>query len=175
MRKINVGSVERIKKAAPLIENKIKINISFGNNYVNISGNELNEFIAEKIILAVDFGFDPEDALLLRNEDFVMEFVGIKEFTRRKNVKDVKARVIGTEGKAKRTIETLTGAVLCIKDNCVGIIVDTLHCDAAVQAVKSLIQGARHGNVFAYLEKQGVVARNSDNEDLGLREKKNEK
>jgi len=170
MRTLRVEQMSKIKKAVPAIENKVKVKISFGKGSVGIKGNELNEFLVEQIIRAVDFGFHVEDALLLVNEDFVLEFISIKEHTRRKNLEDVRSRVIGTDGKAKRTIEKLTGCVIVVNDNIVGLIVDSIHLDSVVQALESLIRGAKHGNVFAYLEKQNVGRRKFDNEDLGLKE-----
>jgi len=132
-------------------------------------GSELNEYLVEKVLRAVDFGFGVEDALLLISEDFVLEFVGVKSHTHRKNLKDVRARLIGTGGKARKTIENLTGSVLVIQGNRVGLIVDSEHLDVTVQAIESLIQGAKHGNVFARLEKQNVARRRFDSEDLGLK------
>ena len=162
--------MNKIKKAVPVIENKIKIKISFQKNQITIKGSELNEYLVEQIVRAVDFGFNAEDALLLKNEDFVLEFIGVKEHTPRKNLKEVRARLIGTGGKARKTIENLTGAVIVIHNNKVGVIVDSEHLDSIVQAIISLIQGAKHGNVFAYLEKQNVSRRKSYGEDLGLKE-----
>jgi len=170
MRNVIVQSMRKVKKAVPVIENKIKVKIGFGRGKVSVSGSELNEFLVEKIIRAVDFGFHIDDALLLINEDFVLEFIEVKEHTRRKNLKEVRARLIGTEGKARKTIENLTGSVIVIHDNTVGVIVDSIHLDAVVQGIESLIQGAKHGNVFAYLEKQNVSRRKFDEEDLGLKE-----
>ncbi len=170
MRIIQVEHLGKIKKAVPIIENKIKIKFSFGKDRVIINGNEINEFLIEKIVRAVDFGFDIDDALLLLNDKFVLEFIGIKEFTRRKNLKEVRARVIGTSGKARKTIENLTGSVIVISSNNVGIIVDADHLDAVTQAIESLIGGAKHGNVFAYLEKQNLSRRHFDEEDLGLKD-----
>jgi rRNA processing protein Krr1/Pno1 len=42
--------------------------------------------------------------------------------------------------------------------------------DAVTQAIENLIRGAKHGNVFAYLEKQNINRGKFDDEDLGLRE-----
>lgn len=170
MRSVNVQNIAKIRKAVPLIENKIKIKIGFGKNNLTVSGSELNEFIVEKVIEAIDFGFDAEDALLLKDEDFVLEFIDVKEHTRRKNLKDVRARIIGTDGKAKKTIENLTGSVIVISENKLGVIVDSDHLDATIQAIESLIQGSKHGNVFSYLEKQNAGIRNRYREDLGLKE-----
>ena len=162
--------MNKIKKAVPAIENRIKIKISFQKNKITVKGSELNEYLVEQIVRAVDFGFYVEDALLLKNEDFVLEFIDIKGHTRRKNLKEVRARVIGTGGKARKTIENLTGSVIVIQSNRVGIIVDSDHLDAATQGITSLIQGAKHGNVFAYLEKQNVSRRKFSGDDLGLKE-----
>ena len=170
MRNVIVEKMNKIKKAVPVIEDKVKIKIGSKKGSVSLKGSELNEYTVEQIIRAVDFGFDVEDALLLKNEDFVLEFINVKEHTHRKNLKEVRARLIGTEGKARKTIENLTGAVIVINENSVGVIVDSEHLDSVTQAIVLLIQGAKHGNVFAYLEKQNVSRRKFSGEDLGLKE-----
>jgi len=170
MRKIQVTAMRKIKKAVPLIENRLKVHFKFGRDQVVITGSELNEFLCEEIVRAVDFGFRADDALLLKDDNFVLEFIEVKENTHRKNLKDVRGRLIGTEGKAKKTIENLTDSVIVINGNRVGVIVDSNHLDAVVQAIESLIRGAKHGNVFSYLEKQGVAIRRKGEDDLGLKE-----
>jgi ribosomal RNA assembly protein len=169
MRSIVVQNMKKIKRAVPAIENKVKVKIGFGKDRVSVRGAELNEFLVEKIILAIDFGFDIDDALLLLNEEFVLEFIEVKEHTRRKNLKDVRSRIIGREGKAKRTIEKLTGSCIVIKDNRIGLIVDADHLSATVQGIEGLIGGSKHGNVFGFLERQGSKVSRGD-EDLGLKE-----
>lgn len=172
MKKVQVTAMNKIRKAIPLIENKFNIKIHPQKGYVKLDGSEVNEFVTEKMIRAIDFGFDPEDALLLRNETFVLEFVNIKEHTHRNNLTDIRSRVIGTGGKAKKTIENLTGAVIAINANQVGIIADSEHIVQTIQGIVSLIQGSKHGNVFAYLEKQNATLRKVDAEDLGLKDPK---
>ncbi|MDH3353493.1 MAG: hypothetical protein OEL87_03530 [Nanoarchaeota archaeon] len=169
MRNVPVINMKRIKKAVPAIENKIKVKIGFGKGFVSIKASELNEYLVEQVIRAVDFGFYVDDALLLLNEDFVLEFIEVKEHTRRKNLKEVRARLIGTGGKARKTIEKLTGSEIVIHDNTVGVIVDSEHLEAVIQGIESLIQGAKHGNVFAYLEKQNISRKKFEKDDLGLK------
>lgn len=169
MRNLIVENMRRVKKAVPEIEEKIKIKVSFGKGSISVRGSEFNEFLAEEVIRAVDFGFRIDDALLLKNEKFNLEFIDIKGHTHRKNLKDVRARVIGRDGKARKTIEKLTGAVIVINANDVGVIVDNIHLDSVIQAIESLIRGAKHGNVFAYLEGQNVSRARFDEDDLGLR------
>jgi KH domain-containing protein len=170
VRSIVVTNMRKVKLAVPKIERKVKVNFSFNRNGVVIKGKEYEEFMVEEIVKAVDFGFDLEDAFLLLDEDFSLKFLDIKSLTRRKNIKDVRARVIGTNGKALKTIENLTGAAIVLSNNTVGVIVDSGHLDAIVQGIESLGRGAKHGNVFAYLEKQNVGARKLNEEDLGLKE-----
>ena len=168
--KLVIEKINKIKKAVPLIESKIKIKIRVEGGFVFIEGSEYNEYIVEKILKAVDFGFDAEDALTLLDEDFEIEFINIKEHTPRKNLSDVRARIIGTGGKAKRTIEELTAGIVVLNGNTVGIIVDSEHLSQAVQGIISLIQGSKHGNVFSYLEKQNAELRKLSEEDLGLKD-----
>lgn len=171
-RRIVIENVKKIKKAIPLIESKVKVKLLYNKGSLNIVGDELTEYLVEKVIGAVDFGFDPEDALLLLNKDFILEFINIKDHTYRKNLADVRARLVGTGGRAKRTIEELTGGIIVLNSNTVGIIVDNEHLAQAIQGIISLIQGSKHGNVFSYLERRNadLSKRNFDSEDLGLRE-----
>lgn len=183
MRSVLISNMRRVKRAVPVIENKVKVQIGFGRSsahpklrnrgarvgIITVKGNELNEFLVEKVLHAVDFGFDIDDALLLLNEDFVLEFIEVKEHTRRKNLKDVRSRIIGREGRARQTIEKLTGAAIVISGNDVGVIVDADHLAMTIQGIESLISGSKHGNVFGFLERQGAKINKMD-EDLGLRE-----
>ncbi len=164
-----VENNRRIKKAVPLIEARVKIKINCSKGSVFIEGPEYHEYIVEKILKAVDFGFDVEDALMLLNDNFTIEFINVKEHTHRKNLTDIRARLIGTDGRAKRTIEELTGGAVVLNANTIGIIVDSEHLSQTVQGIKSIIQGAKHGNVFSYLEKQNAELRHIDEEDLGLK------
>lgn len=169
MRNVIVTNMNKIKKAVPVIENKVKVKIGFGKGNISIKGSELNEYLVEKVIRAVDFGFNIDDALLLMSDNFLLEFIEVKEHTHRKNLKDVRARLIGTGGKARKTIQNLTGSEIVIQGNTVGVIVDADHLDAVMQGIESLIQGAKHGNVFAYLEKQNISKRKFERDDLGLK------
>ena len=165
-----VENPEKIKKAVSLIENKTKIRISLTGNRVVMKGSELNAFLVEKIIKAVDFGFDAEDAVLLLNENYVLEFINLKDHTRKRNLEEVRGRVIGIRGRAKKTIEELSGAVVAIRDNEIGIIVGAEQLDNVCQAFVSIIKGAKHANVFSYLERGNRNLKKIDSEDLGLKE-----
>jgi len=171
MHSIIVENPGKIKKIIKIIETKLDVKIVYNRNRFDIKGQEYNEFIVEKIIRAIDFGFDAEDALLLANEEYSLQFLSIKDHTKKKNLQEVRSRIIGANGRAKGTIQELTGAIIVVHDNQVGIIVSSEHLDSAIQAIISLIQGSKHANVFAYLEKQNKILRKFDEEDLGLKVK----
>jgi ribosomal RNA assembly protein len=172
VKKLIIEQVNKAKKAVPRIEEKLKVHISMNKNNFTIKGKkEYDEFIADNILRSVDFGFDIEDALLLLDENFVLEFIDIKEHTRRNNLKDVRARVIGRKGKAMKTIENLTGSVLFLRDNTLGLIVEADNLDVTVQSIESIIQGSKHGNAFSYLEKNKAGNEFRAPEDLGLTER----
>ena len=167
-----VTNLKKIKKAVPKIEAKVKIRFSFGASMVIIRGTELNEFLVEKIVQAVDFGFEVEDALLLLGQNHSLEFINVKEHTRRKNLHDVRSRLIGTDGKVLNTLENLTGAILVVKDNTVGVIAESKSLNKINQAIELIIRGAKHGNAYAFLERSNRTGRRNSfsEEDLGLRD-----
>jgi len=169
MRKIIVTSPTRIKKAIDMIKKRVEISIRYDKHVFFVEGKEVNEFNVARIIQAIDFGFDFEDALLLLRQEFNLEYINIKEHTHRKNLAEVRSRLIGTDGKAKQTIETLTGAAIVIHGNQVGMIVDVEHVEYAIQGIISLIQGSKHSNVFSYIERQNANLRKLDTDELGLR------
>lgn len=170
VRIISVENIKKVKKAVPLIEKKLKVHFTFNKSSVAFKGKELHEFLTERIIKALEFGFDIEDAMLLVEEDYILKFVNIKEHTHRRNLKDVRARVIGRKGKTIKTIENLSDCKMAVKDNKVGLIVNQEFLDITIQALESLIQGSKHGNIYSYLEKQCSKRHRDSFGDLGLKE-----
>ena len=167
---VSVLKIRKIKKAVTKIEKKIKIHFTFNNNKISFKGNELNEFLTEEIIRALEFGFEIDDALLLLEEDYELKFVNIKEHTKRRNLKDVRSRVIGRRGKAIRTIENLTNSRMVVNENEIGLILNNDSAEMTLQAIESLIQGSKHGNIYSYLEKQRSKKFRGSFDDLGLKE-----
>jgi len=65
----------------------------------------------------------------------------------------IRGRLIGTQGGTLRTIHELTSCAISIKDNEVGIIGHAEDIEDAIQAIKSLVQGSKQGNVYARIER----------------------
>jgi rRNA processing protein Krr1/Pno1 len=81
-----------------------------------------------------------------------MEEVKIKDYTRHNRLQQVKSRVIGSEGRALKTLSSLSECFLKLSDNSVFIIGHTDDVKITRNAVISLIKGSKHSNVYASLE-----------------------
>ncbi len=83
-------------------------------------------------------------------------------------MEEVRSRVIGTEGKTRKTVESITGCYIIIKDNVVGILGPTEEVEAASTAIANIAKGSKQGNAYRYLERMNQ-ARKLHDEGLGLK------
>ena len=65
-----------------------------------------------------------------------------------------KARLIGTNGKARKSIEALTFTNISVYGKTVAIIGEIKEAEIAKQALINLIMGSKHGNVYAFIDKR---------------------
>ena len=163
--------ISRITKNRNKLQRELDVQIETKGKEVSISGDAEKEYIAEKVVQALDFGFPFSAALLLKEEDFMMEILNIKSYTKRQDLPSIRARIIGKDGKALKTLSSLTKCNIELKDNQVGLIGEPEYIRYAQEGIVSIIHGAKHSNVYAFLEKhqpQPVI-------DLGLKEVKKKK
>ncbi len=167
MKKIISEKLPRIIKNRKKLEDALNVKITNRGKEVFIEGDSLEEYVAEKVLDALELGFPLEIALLIKEEDAILEVINIKDYTKRKDLASIRARIIGKEGKTLRTLTNLTNCNFEVKDNLVGIIGDAEDIETAQNALISLIQGSKQANVYGYLEKHQSKAII----DLGLKEK----
>jgi len=105
-------------------------------------------------------------ALLIKKEEYLFEILNIKDYTSKKDLKTVRARIIGRGGKTLKTLATLSECFFELKDNNVGIVGSPENIEKAQNAIISIIQGSRQANVYSYLEKH----RTKQILDLGLKD-----
>ena len=160
--------IQRIIKNKKRLEKELKIKITINEKEVTINGSPEDEYIAGKVIEALEFGFPFSVALSIKEEDFMFEILNIKSHTRRKDLAEVRSRIIGKEGRTLATLSQLTKCNFEIKDNQVGIIGDPEFMRGAQDGMISLIRGAKQSNVYSFLEKHQV----KPVIDLGLKEPK---
>ena len=152
MKQITIRSTNKLLINKKLIEEKLKVKIEIKGKIVFIDGEEIEEFVAEKVIEAMDLGFSTRIALLLAEEDYMFETLSIKSFSK-KNPSVIRARIIGTRRKTLDTIEEITNCHVVLHENTVGIIAHVDEIKGAMQAIISLIKGTKSANVYSYLER----------------------
>lgn len=168
MKKVICEKFQRITKNRKKLERILGVEIKNQGKEIIIEGNPEDEFVAEKVFDALEFGFPFSAAILIKEQDYMLEIIYIKDYTKRKNLEVVRARIIGRGGKTLKALSTLTKCYLELKDNSVGIIGEPEYIRTAQEAIFSLIRGSKQANVYAYLEKhqpKPIV-------DLGLKEVK---
>ena len=168
---ITSENIEKIIKSKKKLERMLNVKITIEDGEISAEGNPENEYIADKVIEAINFGFRPSVALLIKRDDFLFEILNIKEFTRRKDFETIRARIIGKGGKTLRTLNNLTECFFEMRGNEVGIIGSPENIKNAQTSVISIIQGAKQANVYSYLEKHQI----KPILDLGLKEPKKTK
>ncbi len=112
---------------------------------------------AKDVVTAIGRGFVPETAFrLIRNEDDIFDMIDLRLIFGRSDsdIKRIKGRIIGTEGKTRRLIEELTEADVVVYGHTVGIIGSFEEADAARNAVQMIVDGCEHHTVYSYLQKK---------------------
>jgi len=165
-------NTKELKKEKERLEKKLNVKIEITGKKVIIEGEPLDEYEAITILDAMRFGFSAGIALTLKDTDFVFKKISIRDYTRRKNLEDVRARIIGTKGTTKRTIEEISGCKINLHKNEVGVIGPVEAVEEATTALTNLIRGSKQANIYRFLE--GINAGKRD-EGLGLKEKRSEK
>ena len=156
-----------LRRTKSQLEKELNVKIKITGRRVSIKGPPMDEYEAMQVLEAINFGFPAKKALLIKDPDMIFTIIHIKDFTRRKNLKEVKARVIGRHGKTKNTLENISGCDIIVKDNLIGIICMAESIETVTTALSNLIRGSKQGNVYGYLEKMN---RSKREEGLGLRE-----
>ena len=106
------------------------------------------------VVQAIGRGFSPEHAMLLFNEEYYLFLMDMREFVGKesKDVRRMKARLIGTKGKTRKLIEDMTGSYVSIYEETVGVIGDLMGGSIAKTAVEMLLNGSEHSSVHRLLE-----------------------
>jgi ribosomal RNA assembly protein len=102
---------------------------------------------------AVALGFAPEKALQLENDDYLLAVINLKEYTDKPNhLRRILGRIIGEDGRARRTIEQLAEVDMVVGDNYVAILGKLEDVEIAKRAVEMLIEGKKHGTVYRFIQ-----------------------
>jgi len=114
-------------------------------------------FRAKELVTAIGRGFSPEHAFrLLEDDESVLEVIDLREtFGRSQSeMKRLKGRIIGKEGKTRRLIEELTETNVSVYGHTISIIGNMEHAEVAKEAIRMLIRGSLHHTVYRFLQRK---------------------
>jgi ribosomal RNA assembly protein len=112
---------------------------------------------AKDVATAIGRGFPPDTAFrLIRNEDDLFDMVDLRVIFGRSesDIKRIKGRIIGTDGKTRKLIEELSEADIVVYGHTVGIIGSFEQADTARNAIQMIIEGCQHHTVYKYLQRK---------------------
>lgn len=146
------------------IEEKLSVELEIdsdaGDVHISVSENATDPstlFRAKDVVTALGRGFSPEHAFrLVRDEDVLMELVDLRGVFGKSeaDLKRVKGRIIGMNGKTRRIIEELTDANVAVYGHTVGIIGTLEQVQVAREAIEMLVKGSMHSTVYRFLHRK---------------------
>jgi ribosomal RNA assembly protein len=114
-------------------------------------------FKAKDVVTAIGKGFSPELAFrLIHDEEAFLDIIDLRLIFGRSesDIRRVKGRIIGMEGKTRRIIEELTETNVSVYGHTVSLIGDLEQIQAAREAIQMLIRGSQHSTVYRFLHRK---------------------
>tara|TARA_Y100000310_G_C20416235_1_gene684453 strand:+ start:322 stop:840 length:519 start_codon:yes stop_codon:yes gene_type:complete len=164
MQEIYVENLKEVLRSKFRLQKELGIKLTNKGKNVFVNGPADKEFVAIEVLEAINLGFSADRALELTQDGFMLQTVHIKDITKRHDLERVRARIIGTHGRTLKTLQNLTNCDLAMNDNEIGLIGPIQEMEDAVQAVTSLVQGSKQGNVYGRLERQRKKKGGDDSE-----------
>ena len=138
----------------------LKIDSEAGDVTITLAGNAQDPslfFRAKDVINAIGRGFSPEHAFrLIRNEDAVLDIIDLRTTFGRSesDIKRVKGRIIGMNGKTRQIIEELTETNVAVFGHTVSMIGEIEQAQVAREAIQMLVRGSMHSTVYRFLHRK---------------------
>jgi len=114
-------------------------------------------FKVKDVVTAIGRGFSPEHAFrLVRDEEAMLDVIDLRTVFGRSesDLKRVKGRIIGMNGKTRRIIEELTDTSVAVYGHTVSIIGNVEQVEAAREAIEMLVKGSLHSTVYRFLHRK---------------------
>jgi ribosomal RNA assembly protein len=165
-----IGTSGQVKAT---VENKfhVRIEVEGGSGDISLTldsgcADPVALFRARDTIMAIGRGFSPEKAFRLFSEEALLGVIDLRAVFGKSDsdISRVKGRLIGRGGKARRLIEELSGASICVYGHTVAIIGAQSQFDVAKEAIERLIRGDQHKSVYDYLQRKRSELRLKDAE-----------
>jgi len=112
---------------------------------------------AKDVVTAIGRGFSPEHAFkLIHDEEAILDVIDLRTIFGRSesDIRRVKGRIIGMDGKTRRIIEELTDTNIAVYGHTVSIIGRIENAQVAREAIQMLIDGSQHATVYRFLHRK---------------------
>ncbi|EQD38251.1 KH type 1 domain protein [mine drainage metagenome] len=130
-----------------------RLKVNRKEDFVEIDGDGYSEFLAKNMLTAFGRGFGISTACLLASEDYYFSYIDLgRSINSEKRIEQVKARIIGEHGKAKKYIESVSSAHISVYGNTVGFIGEAECIKEAEVAVETIIAGSTHKLAYSRME-----------------------
>jgi ribosomal RNA assembly protein len=139
---------------------KLQIDSQTGDVAIDLSEEAADPsmlFKARDIVTALGRGFSPEHAFrLVRDDEDILDIIDLRTVFGRSeaDIKRIKGRIIGMNGKTRRIIEELTGTNLAVYGHTVSIIGSIEQAEVAKEAIQMLVKGSMHATVYRFLHRK---------------------
>ncbi len=119
---------------------------------VELDGEPYGEYVARNVIYAFGRGFDLAKAQKLAGDNIYFASLDIGSHASKKRVMNVRSRLIGEDGRAKRYIEAVSGALMSVYGDTVSFIGRAEEIEEAETAARTIIEGGSHRLAYSRME-----------------------
>jgi ribosomal RNA assembly protein len=146
--------ISGISKVIDKLEKRLECKIDILDEArIKIDGKPYDEYNLKNILIAISMGFPLNHAYKLLNEEYYFKYIDLKDLIKKDSeLLRVKARIIGTSGKTKNYIEDVSGAVIALQENTLGIIGTTEQLAIATAALQIIVEGGTHKKAYRIME-----------------------
>lgn len=135
---------------------KIDVNSDSGRVVIDAQ-DAVNKFVLKNIITAINLGHNPQSALKLEDENYVIDVIDVKTIVHdHGRLKAVLGRIIGKSGSTRKTIEDVTKCHVAVYDSKVSVIGQYENTLLVHEALEMLIRGSSHKSFYSYLERNKI-------------------
>ncbi|MEM1549679.1 MAG: KH domain-containing protein [Candidatus Methanomethylicia archaeon] len=115
-----------------------------------------NVMKAKNIIMAMGYGFSPERAFRLFDDNIILDVIDLTFYvgSSKNHLMRVKGRIIGENGKTRKIIEEYTDTYLSIYSNYVAVIGSYENVMIVRRAIEMLASGKPHSSVYNFLDRE---------------------
>lgn len=145
-----IGKDGSAKKKA---EKSFGVKLNIENNRVGIDGEAINVLKARDYVAAVSRGFSPQRAMKLESDENVLEMMDLSDMTDKERIR-LRSRIIGSNGKARKQLESMTEVSISVYGKTVSLIGRPSDVSIAKEAISLLLDGSPHGTVYKMISKK---------------------